>query len=148
MLVDLSTLKTILNGLIKKINEKADKSDLVQPDWNQNDETAADYIKNRPFYDATDLKQLDEKYLPDTIARTSDLITPKDYIILKDISGGPLYKIQIKDGNLTSTIEDSLEDFTYTTNADGTYTITGWNETYMGKPSTIMVIPDDKNIIV
>lgn len=22
----------------------------VQPDWNQNDETAADYIKNRPFY--------------------------------------------------------------------------------------------------
>ena len=23
----------------------------VQPDWNQNDETAADYVKNRPFYD-------------------------------------------------------------------------------------------------
>lgn len=23
----------------------------VQPDWNQNDETAADYIKNRPFYE-------------------------------------------------------------------------------------------------
>ena len=22
----------------------------AQPDWNQNDETAADYIKNRPFY--------------------------------------------------------------------------------------------------
>ena len=22
----------------------------VQPDWNQNDETAADYVKNRPFY--------------------------------------------------------------------------------------------------
>ena len=25
----------------------------VQPDWNQNDETAADYIKNRPFYSET-----------------------------------------------------------------------------------------------
>ena len=23
---------------------------LATPDWNQNDETAADYIKNRPFY--------------------------------------------------------------------------------------------------
>ena len=22
----------------------------VQPDWNQNNDTAADYIKNRPFY--------------------------------------------------------------------------------------------------
>ena len=22
----------------------------AQPDWNQNDETAADYVKNRPFY--------------------------------------------------------------------------------------------------
>ena len=22
----------------------------VQPDWNQNDETALDYVKNRPFY--------------------------------------------------------------------------------------------------
>ena len=29
---------------------KIDKKYLVQPDWNQNDETAADYVKNRPFY--------------------------------------------------------------------------------------------------
>lgn len=26
----------------------------VQPDWNQNDETALDYVKNRPFYTATE----------------------------------------------------------------------------------------------
>lgn len=26
------------------------EADLVQPDWNQNDETAPDYVKNRPFY--------------------------------------------------------------------------------------------------
>ena len=25
----------------------------IQPDWNQNDETAADYVKNRPFYSET-----------------------------------------------------------------------------------------------
>lgn len=28
----------------------ADGKDGVQPDWNQNDETAQDYVKNRPFY--------------------------------------------------------------------------------------------------
>lgn len=29
--------------------------DSVQPDWNQNDSGAADYIKNRPFYDDTNV---------------------------------------------------------------------------------------------
>ena len=32
---------------------KIDKKYLVQPDWNQNDETAADFVKNRPFYSET-----------------------------------------------------------------------------------------------
>ena len=32
---------------------KIDKKYLAQPDWNQNDETAADYVKNRPFYSET-----------------------------------------------------------------------------------------------
>ena len=32
----------------KKIGE--DLTGQVQPDWNQNDSTAADYVKNRPFY--------------------------------------------------------------------------------------------------
>ena len=32
---------------------KIDKKYLVQPDWNQNDGTAADYVKNRPFYSET-----------------------------------------------------------------------------------------------
>lgn len=35
---------------IRKIDEKY-LPDKVQPDWNQNDPTAPDYIKNRPFYD-------------------------------------------------------------------------------------------------
>ena len=29
---------------------KIDKKYLFQPDWNQNDDTAPDYVKNRPFY--------------------------------------------------------------------------------------------------
>ena len=33
----------------------------VQPDWNQNDETAADYVKNRPFYtDAVEIVLVEE----------------------------------------------------------------------------------------
>ena len=32
---------------------KLDKKYLAQPDWNQNDKTAADYVKNRPFYSET-----------------------------------------------------------------------------------------------
>ena len=30
-----------------------------QPDWNQNDETASDYIKNKPFYEETSLQHFD-----------------------------------------------------------------------------------------
>lgn len=41
-----------------------------------------------------------------------------------------------------------LADFTYTDNGDGTYTITGWNGTYNGEPSTEMIIPNYGCIIV
>ena len=30
----------------------------VQPDWNQNDSTASDYIKNRPFYSSPEMTTL------------------------------------------------------------------------------------------
>lgn len=42
------------NNLVAAINEAAQTcSGSVQPDWNQNDSTAADYVKNRPFYTET-----------------------------------------------------------------------------------------------
>ena len=41
-----------------------------------------------------------------------------------------------------------LQDFTYDDNGDGTYTLTGWKETYQGKPSTEMVIPDSPKVIL
>lgn len=41
-----------------------------------------------------------------------------------------------------------LIDFTYTTNSDGTYTLTGWKETLNGEPSTEMIIPDNALIIL
>ena len=39
--------------------------------------------------------------------------------------------------------EAALIDFTYTTNNDGTYTITGWKGTLNGEPSTEMIVPDN-----
>ena len=38
------------DNLVNAINEV----NSIQPDWNQNDETKKDYIKNRPFYEASE----------------------------------------------------------------------------------------------
>ena len=51
----ISALETVATGKADKEHEHtvADITDYVAPvqsDWNQNDETALDYIKNRPFY--------------------------------------------------------------------------------------------------
>ena len=54
-----SYLKTLLAGLRQWITEQ-------KPDWNQNDETAANYIKGRPCYedDSGTVVPLPAKYLP------------------------------------------------------------------------------------
>ena len=44
-------------------------------------------------------KQLDEKFIPDTIARVG---TPQPYFVLTDTVTGALYKIEITNGNLVS----------------------------------------------
>ena len=41
-----------------------------------------------------------------------------------------------------------LQDFNYTSNGDGTYTLTGWKETHNGVASTEMIIPNNKKIIL
>ena len=60
----MATLKDLLTTIISKLNSKVttvngaspdDNGNVevqagVQSDWNQNDETATDYVKNRPFY--------------------------------------------------------------------------------------------------
>ena len=49
-----------LNGYVGSMIDAAS----VQPDWNQNDETAADYVKNRPFYeDVAETVLLEESIL-------------------------------------------------------------------------------------
>ena len=46
------------------------------------------------------------------------------------------------------TIPELLIDFEYTDNNDGTYTLTGWKQTYNGASSTEMVVPDVPGIIL
>lgn len=100
-------------------------------------------------------RQLDDLYgsIYDEINNTSNNIydeinKSKDYILLKDRVNGLDYKLFMHNGNLVTSLAASLDDFTYTTNDDGTYTITGWRNTYMGNYSTEMIIPDDSNIIL
>ena len=64
-----------LSDHVDRINEaldnKANKSDIVQADLNQNDDTALDYVKNRTHWvedDGETYHPLDEKFLPETVA--------------------------------------------------------------------------------
>ena len=66
-------------------------------------------------------------------------------------------KYKVGDYELTQTIDVTvsafdpavkLQDFNYTDNGDGTYTLTGWKETHNGVASTEMIIPNNKKIIL
>lgn len=54
MAIDILTL-----ALAKKMSGSSGGS-AIQSDWNQNDETASDYIKNRPFYESSGLEVISE----------------------------------------------------------------------------------------
>lgn len=56
--MDLITLALSKKFTSDAIEAKADKTDIVQSDWNQNDETAIDYIKNRPFYEDEETEKI------------------------------------------------------------------------------------------
>lgn len=93
---DLANLETeSKDNLVDAINEVGS----IQPDWNQNDETAKNYIKNRPFYEAneesaifsgnvtfvkyTDLSPYVATYQSDSIGNVDN-----DYrIVIKDSNG-------------------------------------------------------------
>lgn len=62
-----SILTTFYNAIKTKF---AMKEDVKQPDWNQNDSTAMDYIKNRPFYAGDPVKT---EIIPETVVTFSDM---------------------------------------------------------------------------
>lgn len=76
-------------------------------------------------------------------------------------SGGTTYKSKFQDNNIdlqrllemalalpVDTLYDSLIDFEYIKNNDGTVTLTAWKGTLNGEPSTELVIPDNARIIL
>lgn len=69
---DGTLFKDIVNTAIEDLsNLKANKTDIAQADWNQNDDTALDYVKNRTHWiedDGETYHPFDEKFLPETTA--------------------------------------------------------------------------------
>ena len=76
-------------------------------------------------------------------------------------SGGSTYKSKFNDNNIDlqrllemalslplDPFYDSLIDFEYIKNSDGTVTLTAWKGTLNGVPSTEIVIPDSDRIIL
>ena len=55
-----------LNALVRSVNgvkpDAKGNVDLPQPDWEQNDETAKDYIKDRPFFEISQITNLGNTY--------------------------------------------------------------------------------------
>lgn len=49
--VTIPFLEKVLKPIVDLIRTKADKTDILQSDWNQTDETAVDYVKNRTHYE-------------------------------------------------------------------------------------------------
>ena len=70
MLVGLNFIKTLVNGLRKQIEN------IPQTDWNQNDETAQSFLKNRPFW----------YYIADSHAVNKGLITSDRGSCVSDFS--------------------------------------------------------------
>lgn len=114
--VEIPTSKAVLNAL----NAKLDKAD-AGSDWNQNDNTKPDYIKNRPFYEETETTPILESQqidfsqsfrIPTSIVKGNTyLITwdGTDYTITateKEIIAGEIYIPYLEQADGLFSIED------------------------------------------
>lgn len=115
----------------------------IQPDWNQNDSGAADYIKNRPFYE-------NETVLAEWDGNTEGLVAATDsdgHIIAYKILGGALPGIQefnvavISDGTVVETTTKLDNTFFATISSDdpeitGAVGYTVYKDNYEGSEGT------------
>ena len=94
----------------------------VQPDWNQNDETQPDYVKNRPFYESISLT---------TFLEEQQIDFSSSFTIPNDIVKGKTYFVHWDDTEYTieATYKDIFGDgsilIPYLEQADGLFTIEG-----------------------
>lgn len=104
-----NTNRAVLEGLVDTAVEESQ----VQVDWNQNDTSASDYIKNKPTID-TALSSTSENAVQNKVVKTAiDKVqnTVKEYI------GG---KVSDKELILFSSTENSTKKFKITVNDSGT----------------------------
>lgn len=104
-----NTNRAVLEGLVDTAVEESQ----VQADWDQNDETAKDYIKNKPTID-TALSSTSENAVQNKVVKTAIeevQNTVKEYI------GG---KVSDKELILFSSTESSTKKFKITVNDSGT----------------------------
>ena len=104
-----NTNRAVLEGLVDTVVEESQ----VQADWNQNDETAKDYIKNKPTID-TALSSTSENAVQNKVVKTAIeevQNTVKEYI------GS---KVSDKELILFSSTENSTKKFKITVNDSGT----------------------------
>lgn len=91
------------------INEVCDKMGDIDTakDWNQNDPKKTDYIKNRPFYeDGAKVKQLEDKFIPNTIARVVD-VDKKIKTAIKNIDDSDIPDTIARVADVDKKIEDT-----------------------------------------
>lgn len=103
-----NTNRAVLEGLVDTAVEESQ----VQADWDQNDETAKDYIKNKPTID-TALSSTSENAVQNKVVKTAiDEVqnTVKEYI------GS---KVSDKELILFSSTENSTKKFKITVNDSG-----------------------------
>lgn len=102
---------------------KDDVAKSANPDWNQNDVSQPDYIKNRPFYTqgAETVVPLDEKYIPDSIARVKDI--PEGFSgswnDLTDKPFGEIYQPLLHESEFTTAFDN--DKWVNRTTLDGLY---------------------------
>ena len=104
-----NTNRAVLEGLV----DTAVKESQVQVDWNQNDTSASDYIKNKPTID-TALSSTSENVVQNKVVKAAiDEVqnTVKEYI------GS---KVSDKELILFSSTENSTKKFKITVNDSGT----------------------------
>lgn len=104
-----NTNRAVLEGLVDTVVEESQ----VQADWDQNDETAKDYIKNKPTID-TALSSTSENAVQNKVVKTAIeevQNTVKEYI------GS---KVSDKELILFSSTENSTKKFKITVNDSGT----------------------------
>lgn len=83
--VTIPFLEKVLKPIVDLVKTKADKTDILQSDWEQTDETKIDFIKNKPE-DATDddviamMQEIDA--FPVVMDENGDIMTDEDGAIL------------------------------------------------------------------